>query len=114
MHETAVAQSIFETILAETIKQNAKPVRAKISCGMLTVLNDELLFEAFEAIAGTTVCEGMKLEIEHKPIRGQCKDCNEIFEFDISHPACSKCDGKDFVLLPDEPLVLETIEFQVE
>ena len=66
MHETMVAESLLTTISAESIKQNAKPVSVKISCGTLNAINDEILCFAFEAIAKGTPCEGMRLEIEHK------------------------------------------------
>ncbi|MHC4558668.1 MAG: hydrogenase maturation nickel metallochaperone HypA/HybF [Planctomycetota bacterium] len=67
MHETMVAQSLFATISDEAAKNNAKPVGVKISCGMLNPINDEILRFAFEAIAKDTPCEGVKLQIEHKP-----------------------------------------------
>ncbi len=114
MHEMMVAQNLLATISAEAAKQDAKPVGAKISCGKLYTINDEALSFAFEAIAKGTACEGMKLEIEHKPIRGRCKDCGEEFEIKLSHPHCSKCGGDHFDLLPDAPLLLETIEFETE
>jgi hydrogenase nickel incorporation protein HypA/HybF len=111
MHETMVAESLLATIQSEAVKQNAKPLSARISCGKLYAINDETLCFAFKAIAKGTVCEGMKLEIEHKPIRGQCKNCNENFNVDLSSAKCPKCTSDDFELLPDEPLVLEEIEF---
>ncbi len=114
MHESMIAQSLLTTISAEAKKQNAKPVTAKISCGMLNAINDEILCFAFEAITRDTCCEGLKLEVEHKPLRGKCKRCDELFEFEVCRPACSKCGSEDFKLLADEPLVLETIEFQTE
>ena len=114
MHEMMVAQSLFEAISAETAKQGAKPIGAKISCGKLYVINDELLLFAFEAIAGGTTCGGMKLQIEHKPIRARCKSCEQSFDVEISRPSCPKCGSEDFELLADAPLVLEEIEFQAE
>ena len=114
MHEMMVAQSLFATISNETAKQKARPVGAKISCGTLYAINDELLSFAFEAITKGTSCEGMKLQVEHKPIQGRCKNCNEIFELEVSHPSCSKCGTEDFELLPDAPLILEEIEFETE
>ena len=112
MHEMMVAQNLLATISAEAAKQDAKPVSAKISCGKLYTINDEVLCFAFEAITKGTACEGMKLEIEHKPIRGRCRNCNENFNVDLSSVRCPKCDSEDFELLPDEPLLLEEIEFR--
>ncbi len=114
MHETMVAESLLETISAEAAKQNAKPVNARISCGTLNAINDEVLRFAFEAMTKGTLCEGMKLEIEHKPMQGQCKNCNENFKIDLSCLKCPKCGSEDFILLPDAPLLLEEIEFQTE
>lgn len=114
MHEMMVAGSLLTTISAESTKQNAKPVAAKISCGMLNAINDEILRFAFEAIAKGTPCEGIRLEIEHKPIQGKCKNCDEIFNFELCRPKCPKCGGEEFDLLPDAPLILEEIEFETE
>lgn len=114
MHETMVAESLLTTISAESTKQNAKPVSAKISCGMLNAINDEVLCFAFEAIAKNTPCEGMKLEIEHKPIQGKCRNCGETFDFELCRPKCPKCKSDEFDLLPDAPLVLKEIEFETE
>ncbi len=114
MHEMMVAESLLAAISTEATKQNARPVNARISCGMLNAINDEVLCFAFEAIAKGTKCEGMKLHIEYKPMRGRCKSCNESFDVELSHPECSKCSSEDFELLPDAPLLLEEIEFATE
>ena len=114
MHETMVAQSLLATILEEAVKHNAKPLGAKISCGMLNPVNDEVLNFAFEAIAKDTQCEGLSIQIEHKPLLAQCKDCNRDFNVEFSQPRCPKCGSEEFELMPDAPLVLEEIEFQTE
>jgi len=114
MHETMVAHSLLVMISDETAKQTAKPVAAKISCGMLNAINDEVLCFAFDAIAKGTRCEGMKLQIEHKQMQGQCGNCNQIFQIELSNPRCPKCRSEQFNLLPDAPLMLEQIEFQTE
>jgi len=114
MHETMVAQSLLSTISAEAAKRSAKPVSAKISCGVLNAINDDVLCFAFDAIAKDTACEDMKLEIEHKQLQGRCKSCAEIFEFELCQPVCPKCGSGDFELQPDAALVLEEIEFSTE
>jgi len=113
MHETMVANFLLETILAESSRHNAKPIKAKISCGAFDAVNDEILGFAFEAIAKDTPCQGLELEIEHKPLKAKCAKCNKQFEFELDTPKCPDCDG-DFEILPDQPLLLETIEFDSE
>ena len=114
MHETMVAQSLLSTILAEAEKRGAKPVSAKISCGVLNAINDDVLCFAFDAIAKDTACEGVKLEIEHKQLQGRCTSCAGIFEFELCQPVCPKCGSGDFELQPDAALVLEEIELSTE
>jgi hydrogenase nickel incorporation protein HypA/HybF len=112
MHETAVAQSLVETIIQEAEKRRARPVRAKMSCGELNAVNDEVLSFAFEAVAQGTLCAGVKLEIEHKAIQAKCRVCDSTFAVMLADAVCPNCKGGDFELLPDAPLLLEEIEFE--
>ncbi|OQY05838.1 MAG: hypothetical protein B6I25_05050 [Planctomycetales bacterium 4572_13] len=112
MHETAVAESILNTIIAQAETADAKPVSAVISCGQFNALNDECMQFAFEAAAAGTVCESMLLNIKHVPLRAKCKKCDATFEFDVYKPACSQCDSMEFDFKRDAPLLLETIEFE--
>jgi hydrogenase nickel incorporation protein HypA/HybF len=112
MHETAVAQSLVEIISQEAENRHAKPIRAKMSCGELNAINDEVLSFAFEAIAQGTPCEGTKLQIEHKPLEATCRTCGRVFAVHLSHAKCPDCGGDDFNLRPDAPLLVEEIEFE--
>jgi hydrogenase nickel incorporation protein HypA/HybF len=114
MHEAMVAQSLLVSIQAEAQKQNARPVRAKISCGMLNAINDDVLTFAFEAVSKGTVCEAMKIEVIHKPMGARCKKCGRTFGFEIFNPVCTACGSGDFELSDDAPLILETIEFETD
>lgn len=114
MHEMMVAQSLIQIISDEAAKHNGRPVGAKISCGTLNPVNDEALRFAFEAIGKDTPCEGLKIDIEHKPISARCKHCGSEFLVDLSRPACSSCGDESFELLPDAPLLLEEIDFETE
>src|SRR3989339_1583652 len=72
MHEAAVAQSIFDTVMAEAQKQKAKPIRAKITCGKFEAVNEEILAFAFSAIAKDTIAKDMKIDVETKPVTALC------------------------------------------
>jgi hydrogenase nickel incorporation protein HypA/HybF len=112
MHEAAVAQGLIDAILKEAEQWHARPVRAKMSCGELNKVNDEVLSFAFEAVAQGTLCEGMTLQIEHKPLQARCKQCGNVFAVDVLNIQCPDCHSEDFDLLPDAPLVLDEIEFE--
>jgi hydrogenase nickel incorporation protein HypA/HybF len=112
MHELSIAQNLLAAISAQVRQYKAKPVGVKISCGLLNAVNDELLMEAFGAISKGTGCEGVMLEIEHKPLRGICRQCGKEFDIDLKTAKCPVCGSEDFELQPDAPLVLEEIEFE--
>jgi hydrogenase nickel incorporation protein HypA/HybF len=114
MHESAVAQDLLETISQQARLHDAKPIRAKMSCGQLNAINDEVLRFAFEAISKGTRCEGMALDIEHKPLQARCKDCAQIYAVELPQVQCPQCRCDAFELLPDAPLILEEIEFEKE
>jgi hydrogenase nickel incorporation protein HypA/HybF len=114
MHEMSVAESLLTIISDEATKNNARPIGARISCGTLNPINDEVLCFAFDAITKGTSYEGMKLQVDHKPIQAQCRNCNEKFDIEFSSPECPKCGSEDFVLMPDAPLILEEIELQMD
>ncbi len=112
MHETMVAQSVLKIILAEASKINVKPLSAKISCGQLNPINEEIMTFAFEVAAKNTVCQGMKLNIVHIPLKATCKKCGKTHDFNIYSPVCAACESTEFVIGKDAPLLLEEIEFE--
>lgn len=115
MHEMMIAQSILAAISQEAAKlPDAKPVRAKISCGKLYAINEELLGFAFEAIAKGTPCEAVKLELETVPLRALCRYCGKIFDLDMEqmHQRCPYCGSDMYDVQPDAPLTLEQVQFE--
>jgi Zn finger protein HypA/HybF involved in hydrogenase expression len=100
MHEVMVAKGLQSAILAEAAKQEGKIIRAKISYGLTSAINDELLRE------------GVKLEIRMRPIMGRCGVCGKEFEVNLNKPGCRYCKKDDFELLADEGLILEEVEFE--
>jgi len=112
MHEAAMAQNLVEVISQEARAHGGRPIRAKMSCGMLNAVNDDVLSFAFEALARGTPCEGMQLQIEHKLLQAKCRVCRRIFAVDLAGVKCLGCGADDFELLPDAPMLLEQIEFE--
>ncbi len=114
MHETVAAQNMIDVVVQEAQKHKKKPVRIKVSCGQLNVLNEEVFGFAFEVVGKGTLCEGVQIDIEQKPLQGQCENCKLVFDLDMDHAQCSACQSDAFHLLPDAPLILEEIEFLEE
>ena len=110
MHEVSVAESLVESITKEAMRLNAKPLAAKISCGQLNPINDEVMQFAFEVATKDTLCQGMTISIVHIPWRATCRDCSCGFDFDVYSPVCSQCGSSQFDMAEDAPLQLDEIE----
>jgi len=111
MHETAVAQSVFEEVMRQAAKYNRRPVAIRVSCGQFNALNDHVFCFAMEQIAAGTICEGMKVEVVHVPLQAVCRNCKTSFDFDIYKPLCPKCESMEFDFGKDAELMLDEIEF---
>lgn len=114
MHEAAIAENLLAAIIEEAGKHGGRPLKATVTCGQFEGLNEDALSFALEAISHGTVCEGMKIEVSRKPIQGKCNACGKRFDFDIASAVCTACGSGDYDLLPDEPLVLKSIDFEME
>ncbi len=112
MHEAMIAENVLQSILDTAKTQATRPVRAVMSCGQVNAVNDEAMEFAFEAAAAGTVCENMKLEVRHLPMKANCRKCSCEFEFKLNSPTCPHCKQSDFTIGDDPPLLLEEIEFE--
>lgn len=112
MHELAVAEALLGQILEIARDRTGRPVIARISCGQLNAVNPEALSFAFDVLAKGTMCQGMKIMVDIKPITMCCNGCGLTYAWDGSRDGCPGCGDSDVRLMPDPPLVLESIEFQ--
>lgn len=112
MHELAVAEALLEQILQIAKDRPDRPAVAKISCGQLNAVNPEALSFAFDVLAKGTRCQGMKITVDIKPIKMCCNGCGLTYLWDESRDGCPACGGDDTRVMPDAPLVLESVEFQ--
>jgi Zn finger protein HypA/HybF involved in hydrogenase expression len=112
MDELEMAQTVFETILAEAKRVNLRPVAATLSYGVMCTVNKEALYEAFASLCEGTICSGTRLDVNEIRVQIRCNACEAICDYDIVSPRCAKCGSHDFGFLPEPPILLEEIEFK--
>ncbi len=99
MHETALALSILDIVVAKCSEAGGRTVDSiRLRIGKAAgVLPDALLF-AFDAAKASTVAENARLEIEHVPIGGFCNGCKKDFSVDDAQFVffCPLCGSKSF------------------
>ena len=111
MHELAIANSIMNTVLDEARKHDYKSVTAiGLRIGALTDVVPEALEFGFSAIAGGTLLEGARLEIENVPVQGKCSGCGETFEVKGFVFVCPGCGSSDIAVEKGQELDIAYIE----
>lgn len=111
MHETALMQTLIETVLQAAADHNVARVnRVVMSVGKLAnVLPDALNF-AFEALTQEGIMKGAELEIKHVPATARCESCGHEYraaEFPI---LCPLCGSRNFVITGGEEVYIESID----
>ena len=90
MHELAIADSIVKTVLMEMEQRSLQHIQAVgVRVGVLTDVVPEALEFSFHAITNGTALSSARLNIEHVPLRGKCRDCGkevEIEQFLLKEP----------------------------
>jgi len=76
MHEYSMAQSVFESALAQVEQHKAlRVIKLKLEVGELSFVTNEPLRHSFAMIAPGTPLEGCELEIVHIPAAVGCSAC---------------------------------------
>ena len=115
MHELAIADSIFRTVLAEIDKNGyARVSSIGLRIGLLTDVVSEALTFGFEAIARGTPLEHTRLEIERIPITGRCRTCGAENQIERYLFVCPHCGSRDIDMIQGGELDIAYIEIDDE
>jgi len=113
MHEMSIAQSLLDIIKEEMFKNDAKVLKSvRLEVGQLSAVVPESLSFCFKVMVDGTEFEGAELIMEVIPLKGQCLDCNEIFEIKDYVFECPHCGSKEVHTLSGQDLKI--VEMTVE
>ncbi len=92
MHELSIADSIVKTVLGEMSRRHLRRIEAiGLRIGALSDIVPEALEFGFQALTADTLLAGVRLEIEHIPVRGHCNNCHQDFEVQKFIFVCPQC-----------------------
>ncbi len=113
MHETALALSILDIIVAKCSEAGGRTVDSvRVRIGKAAgVLPDALLF-AFDASKATTVAENARMEIEPVPVGGVCRDCKKEFTAGDAQYVfkCPHCGSESFEITSGREMEIVDME----
>lgn len=112
MHERSVARNLLNIVLGQANDfgtQNQIEV-IRIVVGDFTMIQDELLVEAFYQLSHSTLAEKAKIEITHSPLKGRCQKCKQEFIINKQEFKCPYCGGQSVQIISGEELFIQDIE----
>jgi hydrogenase nickel incorporation protein HypA/HybF len=111
VHELSIAQSIIDIVQQTASSNGSGKVRTiRLRIGELSgVVLDSLEF-CITAITAGTDLEGVRLDIEHIPLRAQCKKCGQTFAVKNNNFFCPRCGGGECSVVSGRELQVSEIE----
>lgn len=112
MHEFALMESVMETI-RDSARQNGinRISKVKIVIGQMTMAVPDSMQFAFEALREGPFLADAVLEIEERPVRCKCSNCNRIFTPpDMYTFFCPDCNSHQTEMISGRELYLDYYE----
>ncbi len=92
MHELSIVMSIVDTVEKERKKQQADTVETiELDIGMLSGVEMDAFYFAWDAGVNNTILEKAKLKINRPPAKAKCTACGHTFTATSSFDACPEC-----------------------
>lgn len=96
MHELSIASAILDTVQTEARRRpGARITKVGVRIGELSGVDPEALSFGFDALQQGTGLEPLALEIDYRPRRQRCGNCQREFvvsDYRVSCPACGATD----------------------
>lgn len=111
MHELSIALGIVKIAEDETTKAKAKTVsKIELEIGVLSGIEMSSLDFIWESAVKDSVLENAIREIFIIPGKGQCMDCDEIFEIHKIYDCCPRCNSNFKGILQGKELRVKALE----
>lgn len=94
MHEMALVTDILDTVCAYAEKEGAKRVVGMtLVCGEVRDIHEDLLQRYVDWFSRGTLAEGIAVKMLTVPLRFRCRECGEIYRYDLKSGAILDEDG---------------------
>ena len=113
MHELAIAQSMFDIVLDEARKADARKVsKVNLVIGEMSDAVGECIRFYFDFLSQGTIADGAALDYRVIPVRMRCSGCEKEFPSEGLGWTCPHCDGHNVEIISGRELFLESIEVE--
>ena len=113
MHELAITQSMFDLVLEQAEKAEAKKVgKINLVIGEMTGVVGDCVQFYFDFISKGTPAEGAALSFMMVPTKAQCQGCDKTFDLKEFDWTCPYCGGNSLQIVAGKELFEESIEVE--
>ncbi len=113
MHELTITQSMFELVLEQAKKAEAKKVgKINLVIGEMTGVVGDCVQFYFDFISEGTLAEGAALSFVMVPPKARCRGCAKLFELKEFDWTCPYCRGNNLQIVAGKELFVESIEVE--
>jgi len=113
MHELAITQNMFDLVLEQAEKAEAKKVgKINLVIGEMTGVVGDCVQFYFDFISKGTLAEGATLSFAMVPPKARCRDCDKTFELKEFDWTCPYCGGNSLQIVAGKELFVESIEVE--
>ena len=107
MHELSIAQGIVDAVCERAAGRPVHSVKVRI--GALTAVVPDAMQFCFALAVEGTVADGARLDIEHRPATGRCRDCDADVDITDLILLCS-CGSADVTVTGGRELQIVSME----
>lgn len=108
MHETALGEAIFDSVLRHAGGQAVERVEVRI--GYFRQVVPESLVFAWQMLTMGTELDGAELVIDHVPAVVECRSCGEHTTLDYPILLCEACDSAEVTVVSGEEFLISSID----
>jgi len=113
MHELAITQSIFDLIMEQAKKAEAKKVgKINLVIGEMTGVVSDCVQFYFDLFSKETLAEGAILSFVMVPSKAKCRGCDKLFELKELEWTCPYCGDNNLQIVAGQELFVESIEVE--
>ena len=111
MHELHLAQDVLEKIKAEAAARGLARVKyARVRIGEARVSDLPELRQILSDISKGTLAQGLELELEISPLRGECAACGSGFDPKAPRLDCPACGSTRIEVISGKELLIEDLK----
>jgi hydrogenase nickel incorporation protein HypA/HybF len=109
----AIARNIVNIAVAAAEEEGAKRIaRVNVVAGELRGIVSAQLIFCFGLLAENTIASGAYLDLEIKPVMGECKKCQDTFMVKDYRYVCPRCQGEDIQAISGTELRVKDVEVE--